>query len=59
MKSFQQMSKKIQNQRFNAIAAAWGCDAMCYVKKRINDLKRFHPAGQTETSMGGVIRDSR
>ncbi|CAB5104583.1 hypothetical protein D3OALGA1CA_4772 [Olavius algarvensis associated proteobacterium Delta 3] len=38
---------------------ASGCDAMCHVEKRMNGLKRFHPSGQTETSMDCVIRDSR
>ncbi|CAB5094117.1 hypothetical protein D3OALGB2SA_1503 [Olavius algarvensis associated proteobacterium Delta 3] len=36
-----------------------GCEAMCHVEKLMNRLKRFHPSGQTETSMAGVIRDSR
>ncbi|CAB5106229.1 hypothetical protein D3OALGA1CA_3909 [Olavius algarvensis associated proteobacterium Delta 3] len=38
---------------------ASSCDAMCHVEKRMNGLKRFHPAGQTETSMACVIRYSR
>ncbi|CAB5113808.1 hypothetical protein D3OALGA1CA_2135 [Olavius algarvensis associated proteobacterium Delta 3] len=38
---------------------ASGYDAMCHVEKRMNGLKRFHPAGQTETSLACVIRDSR
>ncbi|CAB5110534.1 hypothetical protein D3OALGB2SA_2377 [Olavius algarvensis associated proteobacterium Delta 3] len=38
---------------------ASSCDAICIVEKRRNGLKRFHPAGQMETSMACVIRDSR
>jgi len=53
------LGKKKQHQRFKVIAAASGREAMCHVEKLINDLKRFHPAGQAETSMAGVIRDSR
>gem|GEM_PF-6378596 len=39
----------------------WGMPTDCNVdiQKSNKKLKRFHPLGQTETSMAGVIRGSR
>ncbi|CAB5079070.1 hypothetical protein D3OALGA1CA_4887 [Olavius algarvensis associated proteobacterium Delta 3] len=59
MKSFQQMPKKKQHRCINVRTESLDRGAICNVEKLMNDLKRFHPAGQTETSMAGVIRDSR
>ncbi|CAB5125399.1 hypothetical protein D3OALGA1CA_5689 [Olavius algarvensis associated proteobacterium Delta 3] len=59
MTSFQQMPKQKQSQCIHVHTASLDRGAICNVEKLLNDLKRFHPAGQTETSMDSVIRDSR
>ncbi|CAB5099829.1 hypothetical protein D3OALGA1CA_3958 [Olavius algarvensis associated proteobacterium Delta 3] len=59
MISFQQKSKKKQFCYLNMNSEAWARDTIRHIIKLVNGLKRYHPAGQTETSMAGVIRDSR
>ncbi|CAB5173486.1 hypothetical protein D3OALGA1CA_5904 [Olavius algarvensis associated proteobacterium Delta 3] len=59
MKSFQQLAKKKKNRGVTVNVGLFRENAICHVQDLQNSLKRFHPLGQTETLMAGVIRGSR
>ncbi|CAB5127495.1 hypothetical protein D3OALGA1CA_3986 [Olavius algarvensis associated proteobacterium Delta 3] len=66
MKSFQHLAEKKRYRSARAMMSLFGkntIDHLQYSKKTLKNsektLKRFHPTGQTEASMAGVIRGSR